>query len=304
VSDIAAYDRLPHATSTIAHRPKLVWPGGKRLAVAFVVCAEYYEMQPPPDAFIPPNVPGGFGRAPYPDFRAFSQREYGNRVGVFRVMDAFDKRGIVATAAVDQSVAVRYPYILRQCMARHWDIAGHGFSLIRVISNHMSEDAERAYIEAALEALERATGSRPNGWHGPEYGQSMHTTRLLAQAGIDYVLDWPNDEQPFLMHADMDHPLVSIAMALELDDVIAGWHRRLSMDRWRNGVRDAVDQLLADGGSSGRHLVLNLHPWFIGHPHRIGYLEEVLDDIAGRDGIWLTTAGEIAAHVRSLSKVG
>jgi allantoinase len=306
VSDIAAYDRLPHATSMIAHRPKLVWPGGRRLAVAFVVSAEYYEMQPAADAFIPPNVPGGFGRAPYPDFRAFSQREYGNRVGIFRVIEAFDKRGIIATAAVDQSVATRYPYILRQCMARNWDIAGHGFSLTRVISNHMSEDAERAYIVAALDALEHATGSRPKGWHGPEYGQSVRTTRLLAEAGVDYVLDWPNDEQPFLMHADTDHPLVSIAMALELDDVVAGWHRRLSMDRWRNAVRDAVDQLLADGASSGRHLVLNLHPWLIGHPHRIGYLEEVLDDVLGRDGVWLTTVGEIAAHVlhNGVSKPG
>ena len=75
----------------IVTRPPLAWPGGHRVAFSIVVCAEYYELQPPDDAFIPPNVPGGFGRAPYPDVRAFSQREYGNRVGIFRVMEALDK---------------------------------------------------------------------------------------------------------------------------------------------------------------------------------------------------------------------
>ncbi len=297
MSAVDTYDRLPHATSMIASRPPLRWPNNARLAVAFVVSAEYYEMQPAPDAFIPPNVPGGFGRAPYPDFRAFSQREYGNRVGIFRVIQAFDQRNMVATAAIDESVATRYPYIVKQLAARKWEIAGHGFSLTRVISNQMPPDQERAYIASALHAVARVSGQRPKGWHSPEYGQSERTTRLLAELGVDYVLDWPNDEQPFLMHAD-DKPLISIAMALELDDVVSAWHRRLSMDRWRNAVRDAVDQLLADGATSARHLVLNLHPWLIGHPHRIGYLEEVLDDIRARHGVWITTAGEIAAYYR------
>jgi len=294
---IDAYDRLPHATSMIVHRPSIKWPDGKRVAVAFVVSAEYYEMRPPADAFVPPNVPGGFGRAPYPDVRAFSQREYGNRVGIFRVMQAFDSLKMVATAAVDQSVATRYPSLVKQLVTRNWEIAGHGFSLTRVISDKMPEDIEHAYIKSALDAVERVSGQRPKGWHGPEYGQSQRTTKLLADLGVEYVLDWPNDEQPFLMHAD-DKPLVSLAMALELDDVVSAYHRRLTLDRWKAAVGVALDQLLADSTSSGRHLIVNLHPWIIGHPHRIGYLEEVLDDAAARKDLWLTTAGEIADHYR------
>lgn len=301
VTDVDAYDRLPHRTSMIASRPKLIWPDNARLAVAFVVCGEYYEMQPAADAFIPANVPGGFGRAPYPDFRAFSQREYGNRVGFFRVMQAFDERATTATAAIDESVAIRYPYLVRQCLERKWEIAAHGFSLTRVISEKMGEEAERAYIRSSIACLERTTGRSPKGWHGPEYGQSTRTPRLLAEAGIEYVLDWPNDEQPFFMLSDTNAPLLSIAMALELDDVVSGWHRRLSMDRWRNAIRDALDQLLADGVCNGRHLVVNLHPWLIGHPHRIGYLEDVLDDVRVRDGVWVTTAGEISDHIRKLT---
>jgi allantoinase len=294
---IDAHDRLPHATSMIVSRPRLKWPGNAHVAVAFVVCGEYYEMQPAPNAFIPPDVPGGFGRAPYPDFRAFSQREYGNRVGIFRVMQAFDERAAKATAAIDESVARRYPYIVEQCLKREWEVAAHGFSLTRVISEKMSEDEERNYIRSSLAEVGKVAGRPPRGWHGPEYGQSTRTPRLLSEAGADYVLDWPNDEQPFLMHADSGRPLVSVAMALELDDVVSGWHRRLSMDRWRDAISDALDQLSADGATSGRHLVINLHPWLIGHPHRIGYLEEVLDDLRSRRCIWLTTVGEIVDHV-------
>ena len=88
--------------------------------------------------------------------------------------------------------------------------------------------------------------------------------------------------------------IVSMPMALELDDVITHYHRRISLARWRQAVAEALDQLLADGAASGRHLVLALHPWLIGHPHRIGYLEDVLADARRRTDVWIATTGEIA----------
>ena len=137
------YDRVYHEDSMIVKRPPLVWPGGHRAAFSVVVCAEYYELQPPDDAFVPPNVPGGFGRAPYPDVRAFSQREYGNRVGIFRVMEALDKQQIRATAAADAVIAATIPFSHRAISKEKLEIAGHGYSLTRVISNRMSEEQER-----------------------------------------------------------------------------------------------------------------------------------------------------------------
>ena len=153
-------DRTPHDTSSIALRPPLHWPGGARLAFAVVVSAEYYEMQPNPANFIPANVPGGFGRAPYPDFRAFSQRDYGNRVGVFRVIEALERFAVPATAAIDANVAERYPYIVEQFRKRNFEIAGHGHAVTNVITNHMAEADERAYIASALDTLQRV-GVRP-----------------------------------------------------------------------------------------------------------------------------------------------
>lgn len=289
------HDRPPHRTSSIASRPPLRWPNDAPVALSVVVSAEYYELQPAPTSFTPANVPGGFGRAPYPDVRAFSQRDYGNRVGIFRVIEALERFGVPASAAIDAEVATRYPYIVQQFKTRGFDILGHGHAATNVISNHMSEADERAYIASALDTLQRATGTRPRGWHGPEYSESERTPALLAELGVEYVLDWPNDEQPFLMHVP---PLVSLSMALELDDVIAMWHRRISAERWRQAIAEALDQLLADGAKGGRHLILNIHPWLIGHPHRIGYLEDVLEDVRNRNGVWIATTSEIVAHIR------
>jgi len=296
--DVHSHDRPPHDTSSITRRPPLHWPNAAHVAVGVVVSVEYYEMQPAANQFIPANVPGSFGRAPYPDFRAFSQRDYGNRVGVFRVIEALRRFEMPATAAIDAYTAARYPYVLAQLQKHDIEIAGHGHAVTHVISNHMTEADERAYIASALDKLEHIGGVRPIGWHGPEYGQSERTPALLAELGVEYALDWPNDEQPFLMHT-RPKPLVSIAMALELDDVITMWHRRISADRWRQAIADALDQLLADGAKTGRHLLLNLHPWLIGHPHRIGYLEEVFADIRKREGVWIASASQIAAHART-----
>jgi allantoinase len=298
MTDWLEHDRLFHETSGIPYRRALIWPNDARLAMSLVISIEYYEMRPSRGSFIPPNIPGGFGRAPYPDFRAFTQRDYGNRVGVFRVLEALDRFAMPATAAIDANVAVRYPYIVEQCLRRQLEIAGHGYSVTNVISSHMSEAQEQAYIASALDTLERASGSRPVGWHGPENGQSARTPALLAEQGVGYVLDWPNDEQPFLMRTPRG-TLTSLAMALELDDVVSMWHRRISGERWRQAIIEAVDQLIADGSSARRHLILNLHPWLVGHPHRIGYLEDVLGAIRERDGIWLATASDIAATARA-----
>jgi allantoinase len=291
------HDIIPHRTTSLPKRPPLSWPSGHKVAICVLVCAEYYEMQPPDGSFAPPNLPGGFGRAPYPDVRAFSQREYGNRVGIFRVMDALDRYAVKATVALDASIATKYPYLVEAFQRRNWEFAAHGFSLTQVISNHMSEDEERTYIRKVLDIIEQAAGTRPIGWHGPEYGESDRTVALLAELGLQYLLDWPNDEQPYWMHPQ-DGPILSLPIALELDDVVSNYHRRIAMPRWARAVMEAVEQLVRDSSETGRHLVLNLHPWLIGHPHRISYLEEVLAALQARDDLWIATAGEIAAHYR------
>ncbi len=283
-----------YAPTPIVDRPPLRWPNGAALAFAIVVSVEFYELQPLPGAFIPPNLPGGFGRGPYPDFRNYTHRAYGPRVGLFRLMDLLRDRQIKATAAIDARTAIERPFIVQHCLERGWEIAAHGRAVTDVVSSQMTEAQERTYIMDSIAAVRNATGSFPRGWHGAEYGESHRTVRLLAESGIDYVLDWPNDEQPYLMRAG-DRRLVALPMAVDLDDVIAHWQHKLTMRRWRQAVIDAVDQLCTDGEQNGRVLVLNIHPWLMGQAFRTTYLAEVLDHVRNRSGIWLATAGEIAS---------
>ena len=287
-------------SSPITARAAVAWPGGARLAVAIVVSIEQYEMAQEPGAFLPVTLPGGMGRGPYPDFRSYSLREYGNRIGVFRVMETLDRHGLRATAAIDASVATQKPVILRECMKRGWEIAAHGNAVTQVITAKLDEAQERALISAALDSLERATGTRPAGWHGPEYGESARTPGILAGLGVKYVLDWPNDELPYAMRTKAGS-LVSLPMLVDFDDVFAHWYRKLTMARWQLSIKDALDWMIEDGKTRPRLLIVNLHPWLIGQPWRISYLDAVLADLKKREGVWCATAGEIAGCWRALT---
>ena len=288
-TDHGLFDSQP-----IVARKPVAWPGGARLAVGIVVSIEHYEMVQAPGAFLPVTLPGGMGRGPYPDFRSYSLREYGNRIGVFRVMEALDRHGLRATAAIDASVATQKPVILRECQRRDWEIAAHGNAVTQVITARLDEAAEREQVSAALAAIERASGKRPAGWHGPEYGESARTPGVLAELGVKYLLDWPNDELPYAMRSPAG-PIVSLPMLVDFDDVFAHWYRKLTMARWQRSLADALDRMIEDGKTQPRMLILNLHPWLIGQPWRISYLDAVLADLKWREGVWCATAGEIAA---------
>jgi peptidoglycan/xylan/chitin deacetylase (PgdA/CDA1 family) len=285
-----------YAREPFVRRSRFAWPDGARAACAIVVSAEYYEMQPPADAFIPPNLPGGFGRGPYPDFRNYSARAYGNRVGIFRIFAALEKYGLKASVALDALTAELCPQLLPHIARHGFGIVAHGQSVTRVISSRMSENEERDYVCATLDTIRARTGVKAVGWHGPEYGESRRTPGLLAMLGVKYVLDWPNDEQPFTMHTPHG-PLTSIPMLIDLDDVYAQFHRKISAARWRTCVEDAVERIAADGQDGmARLLVINLHPWLSGHPFRIGQVEAVFEALAKRTDVWLATTDEIAAY--------
>src|SRR5262249_53470199 len=155
-----------------------------------------------------------------------------------------------ATAAIDAAIATEFPDIVTRCRERNWEFAGHGQTVNRMITSKMTEAQEREYVRTSLDQVERGTGSRPTGWLGPEYGESDRTPAILAEEGITYVMDWPNDEQPYRMHVPKGD-LVSVPILLELDDVFVHWQRRVAIWRWSRMVREAFDTLYADGASSG-----------------------------------------------------
>lgn len=283
--------------SPISTRPRLVWPDGARVALCVIVNLEWYEFNPPADHFIPLALQPDLSIPPN-DYVRVSHRDYGNRVGIFRVMEVLDNHGIRATAAIDAAVAESYPFVVEQCLQREWEFIGHGQAVSHCISSNMTEAEERAYIEASLDSVEAATGVRPLGWFGPEYGESLRTPGLLAEAGVEYLCDFPNDEQPYPMKVPTGR-MVSLPILLEMDDLFTHGINRTSIWRWAQVVEEGFDCLYEEGAQQGRLLTLNLHPWLIGQPHRIKYLDQALGYITRHEGVWKATGSEIVDYYRS-----
>lgn len=275
-------------------RPLLAWPAGARLAVFVIVHLETWELAPPADAHRDPRFVGEYGSF-FPDYRSWTQREYGNRVGAFRILDLLERHGIRATVAVNAELARRNPGLVARFAARGDEIVAHGTHATRMITSRMDEAAERAVIAEARAAL-APFGPRPRGWASQDHGESERTPQLLAEAGFDYVLDWPNDDQPYAMTTRP--PIVSIPSQAEWDDVQLLWLRRVPMARYPALVGEAAERLHAEGG---RVFGLSLHPWLAGMPHRVRHVDAALTRIRALPALWQSTAGEIAAHYRATS---
>lgn len=286
-------DHSHYAYSALPLRAPLAWPAGGRIAFCVMLHLEHWELQPPKGTHRDPRFMGAYGSFD-PDYGTWGQREYGNRVGVFRVLEALDRHGIRASVALNSSAAERYPQLVRECRARGYEFVAHGTHATRMLTSHMAVEEEQAVIGGALDALELATGARPRGWLGQDHGESQNTPRLLAEAGLDYVADWPNDDQPYPMN--MGKPLISLPAQPEWDDVQLLWLRQLAMSRYPALVEEAFTTLHAEGG---RLFCLGLHPWMIGQAHRVKYLHAALERICNRAQVWQATAGEIVDAFRS-----
>jgi peptidoglycan/xylan/chitin deacetylase (PgdA/CDA1 family) len=219
-------------------------------------------------------------------------------VGIYRVLDVLERHGIRPTVAMDAMTASNYPYLVRHCLDRGCEIIGHGISVSRMITGNMSEQQERDYIRESLDALTQATGEVPTGWMGPEYGESERTPRLLGEAGIRYLCDWANDEQPYPLKVPAGE-LFALPVMLELDDVVAMAHRKVTVERYGAMLREGFDGLYDDGTTNGRALVLSLHPWLIGQPFRIGVLDEALGHMMRRQGVWAASGAEVVDWYRT-----
>jgi peptidoglycan/xylan/chitin deacetylase (PgdA/CDA1 family) len=282
----------PHGL--LPDRTPLRWPNDARVALVVFLYFETWEIDPPQGSVYDKRHDGVIGGL-FPNYKTYSQYEYGNRVGMVRVLDLIDRHRLPVTVAANAGACEKYPYLVGQFRERGFEFAAHGSFATRMLSSQMGEPEEHAAIAASLDTIARATGTRPRGWIGQDYGESAVTPRLLAAAGLDYVADWGNDDQPYVLQTAP--PLLSIPNQAEWDDVQMIWHRKVHPAIWRDTLLEAFGQLHADGRASGTVFGLHIHPWLIGQPHRIATLEAVVDRIAAAPDVWRTTAGGVADHV-------
>lgn len=277
------HDRYPW--SMLPARKKVAWPGGARIALWVTVALQWF----PLDQQGRPFKPLGSLQTAYPDLRHYTLRDYGNRVGIFRIIETLDKHGIRASAPVNAAVAARYPSLLEELTSRNWEIVGHGVDMDRLHFEGMPDEA--GAVAKSLEILGRHAKVR--GWLSPGRSESHRTLDLLAAAGLDYVCDWVNDDMPYAMNAG-GRTLYAMPHSSDLEDatlLIGMRHTEDELrDQWLDHFRALYDEAAAQGG---RIMVLPLHSWAIGQPYRIGTLDAVLARILGHPGIWPATGAEI-----------
>jgi len=282
------HDRFPY--SPIVDRPLLRWPNGARVAVWVIPNIEHF-------SFDRPSSPLNTATATLvPAVLNYAWRDYGVRVGIWRLMDVMEKHGIKGTAALNAEVVRHYPRILEAGNALGWEWMAHGVTN-SVLFNAQPEDEERQLVSSALGAIERGTGKRPRGWLGPALTESHRTLDLLAEAGVQYVADWVNDEQPYPMQT-RSGAILSVPYSLEINDFAAFLGRGQTPEQFAQSIRDQFDGLYEDGAQSGRVMAIALHPFLVGHPYRAKYLAQALAHIASRGEVWLTTGGQIADWYR------
>lgn len=282
------YDYVP-----LRGRQDYSWPGNHRLAVYFGLNLEHFSFGEGLGAEL---APGG----PQPDVLNFAWRDYGNRVGAWYLLDAFDALGLPLAALANSSMYDYAPDLMAAVRARGDEIVGHGRTNAER-QGALDEAAERALIGEATSRLSEAEGRKPEGWLGPWISHSHRTPDLLAEAGYRYLLDWCMDDQPIWFRCRGGKRILAVPYPQEVNDIPAIVARKMGAEAFADMIVDQFDEMLEL--SEARPLVMGvaLHAYLVGQPHRLRHLKRALRHItAKREAIWLTTPGAIARHCESL----
>ena len=279
----AAHGRYEY--SALIDRPVLRWPNGARVALWVIPNIEHFQFNLPSTAMTREL------HALNPDIRTYSWRDYGVRVGIWRLMEIMERFGVKGTVALNADVCHEYPRIIEEGKKLGWEWMGHGITN-SVLLSAQPEKEERKIIEHVVKTITNSVGKAPRGWLGPALSETLNTLDILAENGIEYVGDWVNDEQPYPMQVKRGR-MFSMPYSQELNDIPALLGLHQSPERFGRMICDQFDVLYEDGAKTGRVMSICLHPFIIGHPHRAKYFAQALQHITSRQEVWLATGGEI-----------
>jgi peptidoglycan/xylan/chitin deacetylase (PgdA/CDA1 family) len=281
--------RLPFLP--IHKRPKLALPGGARLAVWTVVNVENWS----PGSAMPRTVlTPPMGQPLLPDLPNWAWHEYGMRVGFWRFLETLASRGLKATFSVNGAAVDIYREACEAARDAGWEFMGHGLVQRPM---HKVEDQRKAIAET-IKAIKDFTGKPPRGWESPGLTETDETLDFLAEAGIEYVADWVLDEQPVPLRTTKGE-IVSVPYTVEINDVVITAVQQQPSEEFLRRGRDQFDRLLLDGAKSPRVMAISIHPYLMGVPHRIKYLEMLYDHILGHKGVVMWTGAEILDWYRA-----
>lgn len=277
------YDYLPYDA-----RPKIEWPNGARVAFWVAPNVEFYELNPPR------NPSRAAWSRPAPDVQNYSYRDYGNRVGFWRMLDVMKRCGMRGSVSLNVAMCEHHPEVIAACAENGWEFYSHGTYNTRYLMG-MDEAQERAVIQDSIDTIRKHTGQKLDGWLAPALTYTDRTMDLVAEMGLTYVCDLFHDDQPGPVKTAKGK-LASIPYSLEMNDTIVYNVNQVSPRRYGDIIKRQFDRLYREGEKSGTVMCIPLHPYLIGQPYRLAAFEEALQYITSHDKVWLATGREIAEH--------
>jgi peptidoglycan/xylan/chitin deacetylase (PgdA/CDA1 family) len=287
--------RLPY--SAIVDRPPLKLPDQGRLVVWTIVNVEEWSIERPmPRTVLSPPL----GQPLLPDLPNWAWHEYGMRVGFWRLLESLQRFKVVPTLAVNGSVCKTYPRIAQAAREAAWEFMGHGY--VQRPMHHLEN--QKQAIDDTIAAIRECTGKAPRGWESPGLSETPETIDLLAEAGIEYVANWPADDQPCRIETAKGH-MVGLPYTLEMNDIPMMVAQSHPAEEWlRRGI-DQFERLYAESERITRVMALSMHPYISGVAHRIGYIEKLYAHIASRPGVLHWTGERILDwYVAETAKAG
>jgi allantoinase len=285
-------DHGRYAYSPINARPDYSWPEGKRLAVYLALNLEHFAFGEGLGAEL---APGG----PQPDVLNFAWRDYGNRVGVWRLLDLFDELRLPVSLLVNSTLYDYCPQVMAAFRQRGDEVVAHGRTNAER-QGTLPEAEERKLIEETTRVIAAQNGQAPTGWLGPWISQSKLTPDLLQEAGYRYCLDWCCDDQPIWFKTRAGR-ILAVPYPQEINDIPAIVVRRASATEFADMIVDNVEEMRDQSRRQPLVCGIALHAYIVGQPFRLRQLRRALTHISRlRDAIWLTHSGEIAAHALAL----
>jgi len=279
--------------SPLVERKDYSWPDGRRLAFTVTTNIEWFAFG------------AGLGNDPAKagepqTHRNYSWRDYGNRIGIWRLFDLLDELELPAGHCTNSLIYDYAPQITDAIRRRGDELIAHGRTNAENLRALWQSDEERLLREVT-ETIARHEGRPPRGWFGAGAYESAHTPDLLRELGYTYLMDWPMDDQPVWMRT-RSGAILSVPYPVETDDAQGVIHRRWSAASFADAVVDQFDEMIEQ---CERHpLVMNVsvHPYVFGQPFRIRQLRRALEHCLNRETVWYCRPGEIAEHCYSLGE--
>lgn len=286
------YDYVP-----LPRRRKLEWPNGARIAVVLTFNLETWDLTKPTSkpyyaggpAILPDVLPGDT-----PDFPNYTWREYGQRVGIWRLFDLFDELGAKASCTTNAVTFERRRAMIEGCLDRGWELLPHNWEQGELLTDFDKDpERERDIIARSLRTFEAETGRKPKGWLSSSLRGTMRTADILAEHGCLFYCDIMNDDQPFLLRTPHG-PIVATPYSNEINDFTFITRKNYTTDEFRDALIEEFDVLYKEGAKTGRLMNVGLHPHVSGRAHRVRALREFIAHVKSFDDVWWPTREEMA----------